>query len=294
MKHGVLGLVLLLVAFVAAPVRAAEKAGTPQEKAANKGWLLHLPGIGGHAGIDDDLIQGLRQGGFGGEIQLYDWVLNPGIPALRAQEHNRKEAKKVAALILDRRKAHPNEPIVLTGHSAGTGVAVWALEGLPDDVKIDTLVMLASALSPDYDLSKALSHVSGKLYAFNNPGDWVLGQGTGVFGTVDGVRGPAAGKVGFACPAKADKDQYAKLVAIPYDPKWVEYDNLGDHIGVMAVPFAKAVLSPIAQGKLPPASVAVGAPATRPAESSSDRPAPDKAARPTAKTADKAGGPSGS
>ena len=45
---------------------------------------------------------------------------------------------------------------------------MWALEKLPDDVMVDDLVMVASALSPQYDLSKALKHVRGKAYAFNS------------------------------------------------------------------------------------------------------------------------------
>ena len=36
-----------------------------------------------------------------------------------------------------------------------TGLAVWALEKLPDDVKVDTVLLMSSALSPTYDLSKA-------------------------------------------------------------------------------------------------------------------------------------------
>src|SRR5436190_14049829 len=100
MQRSLLCLGLFLLACIAPPVRAADKADAPKDRA----WLLHLPGIAGHAGIDDDLIRGLRQGGYEGEVQLYDWVTTPGIPALRAQEQNRKEAKKVAGLIVDRRK----------------------------------------------------------------------------------------------------------------------------------------------------------------------------------------------
>ena len=44
MKRSVFGLVLLVVALVVAPARAAEKADAPKDNK-DKGWLLHLPGI---------------------------------------------------------------------------------------------------------------------------------------------------------------------------------------------------------------------------------------------------------
>ena len=127
-------------------------------------------------------------------------------------------------------------------------------------------MLLASALSPSYDLSKALSHVRGKAYAFSSPNDGiVLGAGTSVFGTIDGKQCQAAGLCGFACPKTADEEQYAKLVPMPYDPAWIKLGNIGDHIGVTSRAFAETVIAPILMGKEPPA------PTTRP---SAARPRP--------------------
>ena len=85
------------------------------------------------------------------------------------------------------------------------GPAIWTLERLPGDVKVACFVMLAPALSPTYDLSKGLAHVSGSAYCFNSPDDdMVLGTGTNLFGTMDGVRCDAAGRVGFVKPPDAD------------------------------------------------------------------------------------------
>ena len=61
-----------------------------------------------------------------------------------------------------------------------------------------TVFLLASALSPEYDLSKALGHVRGKVYVFTSPGDsLVLGTGTRLFGTIDGIKSDAAGLNGL-------------------------------------------------------------------------------------------------
>jgi hypothetical protein len=117
-------------------------------------------------------------------------------------------------------------------------------------VKIERLILLAPALSPRYDLSRALAHVRDKAYSFWSGQDTVvLSVGTRTFGTIDGEYCDAAGYVGFERPPKGDARQYAKLVQYPYEAAWVKYDNFGDHIGVTETAFSKAVLMPLLRGK---------------------------------------------
>ncbi|WP_428937643.1 hypothetical protein [Fontivita pretiosa] len=223
--------------------------------------LIHLPGIGGHMRIDDQMTGGLKLGGLDAEIRIYDWTNgNPGMPALGNYQGNQREAEKVAQMIVDARRASPSRRIILTGHSGGTGIAVWALEKLPDDVQIDTLLMIAPALSPQYDLTAALRHVRGNAYVFTSVADQILGWGTRSFGTIDRVKTDAAGRVGFTTPDTADPQQYAKLKQFAYDRAWTRYNNAGDHIGAMMRPFARSILAPLLlNGELPQS------PATRPA-----------------------------
>jgi alpha-beta hydrolase superfamily lysophospholipase len=209
-------------------------------------YVLHLPGIGGLLRIDFLLTGGLREAGVDGQIDVYDWTApNPGLIALGAFDRNHEEARKVARVIRDRLRDDPQARITITSHSGGAGIAVWALEELPDDVHIDTLLMLAPALSPRYDLSRALRHVD-RAYAFVSAHDPILGAGTRGFGTIDRVRTEAAGRVGFVMPEDAaDPAQYAKLKTFSYDPAWMRYGNIGDHIGPMMRPFARRVLGPL-------------------------------------------------
>lgn len=215
--------------------------------------VLHLPGIGGHLRIDDMLILGLQQGKITGPAEIYDWTHgNPGVPALAGIERNRAEARRISQHILELTRVDKDRRMILTSHSGGTGMAIWALEDLPDDVSIDTLLMVASAISPEYDLSKALKHVRGHAYALNSTYDWVLGLGTRGFGTIDRLQSPSAGYAGFVMPAGADAAQYAKLVQIQYDPGWFVLGNLGNHIGAMNPLFARTMIAPlILTGKLP-------------------------------------------
>jgi len=229
-----------------------------------RAYHLHLPGIGGKMRIDRYMVQGLRDSELDADIEVYDWTAgDPGIDALLAYERNREQAKHVAKMIGEKFREDPRRRITVTGHSGGAGLAAWALEKLPDDVQIDSLVLLAPALSPKYDLTSALRHVRGKVYVFTSPLDIaVLGIGTKVFGTIDGVHTEAAGKVGFIRPNGADEAQYAKIVPLPYRREWMRFGNIGDHIGPMKTAFAREVLGPVLQSGELPATM----PTTNPAE----------------------------
>jgi pimeloyl-ACP methyl ester carboxylesterase len=209
--------------------------------------LIHLPGITGELSIDREFVRGIQQGGYQGEATIVDWTSGTlGIPALYAEKHNTAEAQKLADRLTQVRKDNPRGRIVLSAHSGGNGIAVWALERLPDGVRVDDVLLLAPALSPDYDLSKALRHVNGHVYAFTSPYDlFILGAGTLLFRTMDGKHADSAGRVGFVTPEGADAAQYGKLVQQPYQAEWMKYGNIGDHIGVMSRRFVATVIAPL-------------------------------------------------
>ncbi len=216
---------------------------------------MHLPGIGGKRSIDVAMTRGFKQGGFTGDVEIYDWTEHDeGLNALIAYQRNHKEARLIAQKITERFDKDPTAPIYLSCHSGGGGLAVWALEYLPARVKITTLLMMSPALSPQYDLTNALRHVSGKLYVFSSRSDvLVLDTGCTMLGTIDGVKTAAAGFCGFVRPETGDVGQYSKLVPMPYNPQWVQYDDYGNHVGGMTHLFARAVLAPLVlSGKMPP------------------------------------------
>jgi len=255
----------LLLWLLPLPTRAGENTETRQP------FFLHLNGIGGERVVDHTLISGLRAAGFEADYQIYDWTGGDiGITALQQHERHPIEARKVADLIIAQYKASPKTPIYLSCHSGGTAIMTWALELLPDEVKVESVLMFAPALSPEYDLSKALSHVKQKLYVFSSPHDFVvLSAGTKMFGTMDGVRCEAAGLKGFVKPISADAEQYKKLVPQPYQRTWaMKYSNVGSHICAMRTKFAKEYVAKILLTGKPPVDDddAVAAPTTRPVE----------------------------
>ena len=210
-------------------------------------FLIHLPGIGGERRLDRRMVEGLTAGGFSGEVEIYDWTdKRPGLPALLSYARNQIEAQLIADKITEIHRRQPERPILITSHSGGTGLAVWALEKLPADVQVERVILLASALSPQYDLSLALSHVRGHMYNFwSNQDVTVLSTGTTIFGTIDGVKTPAAGFVGFTPPKTANARQYQKLQQLAYEADWAQFGNTGGHIGAMSKAFAINVLAPL-------------------------------------------------
>ena len=259
--------VLVLFVLLVARITLAQPATAPSEKI----WLLHLPGIGGEMRIDHLFTQGLMQGGINADLQIYDWTgPDRGMVALMQVKRHEDQSTIVAQMIEKHAREHPDQKIMITCHSAGAGIAIWALEKLPHDVMVEDLVMVASALSPPYDLSKALRHVRHKAYAFNSKLDvLILSMGTKGFGTVDRVKTDAAGRVGYVMPPNGDPEQYAKLTQYPYDPDWLRFNNAGEHIGPMMRSFSKNVVASVLLGKgLPPRATTAPAttqPATIPA-----------------------------
>jgi pimeloyl-ACP methyl ester carboxylesterase len=238
----------LASAAVGGPTTGPAPADMLLAQVAAKGpLLLHLPGVGGYLGCDRRMLAGLRDAGVDAHIVVYDWTEHdPGIHALQAYDRNQREAQTIADLIAAHAAADPDSPIYITAHSGGCGLAAWALEKLPADVKVQTVILIAPALSPRFDLSAALRHVNGKMFAFSSLLDSiVLYTGTRLFGTIDGVRTEAAGFCGFIQPPGADPLMYKKLVQRTYQRDWMKYNDFGQHIGAMSRSFASAMLAPL-------------------------------------------------
>lgn len=210
-------------------------------------YLLHLPGVSGDTPFDRAWMTALQRGGAADRAELFDWTCqHRGIDALQAYSRNRHEADQIAHLISSHAASNPTGHIILTAESGGAALAIWALERLPRNVLVDRVMLVQPAISPGYDLSRALKHVKRNMYYTSSPGDWfVLGLGTSVFGTSDGARTNAAGFVGFRSPRTADARQYRKLIELKYDPAWIRWGDFGSHTGALSSAFALHVLAPL-------------------------------------------------
>ncbi len=169
-------------------------------------------------------------------------------------ENRDAAARKVADEVMTFRDQHPGKPVNLVGKSGGTGIVVKALELLPADA-VETVVLIAPALSPQYDLSRALRAVRTRMVVFWSPLDViVLGAGTRLFGTIDRVHTVSAGLVGFRPPSSPSPDQasaYAKLRQIPWRLSMARTGYLGGHVGPDLPAFLRKYVVPLLVAESP-------------------------------------------
>jgi hypothetical protein len=209
-------------------------------------WLsatLSQVGVLGHSHdlerirrIADDELEGTS-------AQVWDWTrIKPHIfpnPVAHIMQYERNcfRAKRLAEQITCFRREHPDVKLSIVALSGGAPISVFSLEALPADVAIERLVLLSGAISPGYDLTKALAHVNQEVINYHSRRDWlILKWGTKMFGTGDRVRSQACGYSGFdtrrACPSGCDD-----LVQIEWHTGLRKFGNRGGHIGSVAREF---------------------------------------------------------
>ena len=216
------------------------------------GLTLVLTGIEsahlGHAAF----VRGLKSGGVESDIEIVDWTT--GTPALllyhlTAEHRNRCQAAMIASKIMRFQDEHPGCPVNLIGHSGGGGMVLLTLDALPADRQIETAVLLAAAVSPEFDLRSALCKVRHGIYNYSSRiGDApLLIAGTTLFGTIDRRYGPSAGANGFSPPSDPQTFELyqRKLFQRPYNLSMALDGNFSNHYGAMTPRFARRELAPI-------------------------------------------------
>jgi len=249
---------LLALAFVA----GCERPALPNhDERLPCGNLYYLDGAGGGTefvnwchGVRD----GLLEAGYAGACEMFTW--QTGLGAVADQDvdvqYKRQKAGELAERIRGYRKGEPDAPVSLIGLSAGTAVAVFTAEAMADDCPLDAVVLLGASISANYDLTKALRHVRGKLYVFTSPNDGVLGLLMVATGTADRQPGAAAGVKGFVLPPGANEETrklYAeKLVTIPWTREFERVGNFGHHLDNVNKDFIRNYVAPLVMGGKPP------------------------------------------
>lgn len=233
------------------------------------GTVILLDGVGGYLLTCLMARKAFREAGLPYATYLFDWHHGPRgemLGDLMCLQRNRLAALRLARLIRRLRREHPAAPVHVLAYSGGTGIAVFAAERLGTHVRIDTLVLCCSALSPEYPLEPAMRNVD-RCYAFVSRRDRVmLGLGTCVFGTIDRRYGPSAGLAGFRClegREASDPTWQPRVRQIEWTKDMCSDGNFGGHLGSVSPEFIgrhivplllmpRAVPSPSARPSSPP------------------------------------------
>jgi pimeloyl-ACP methyl ester carboxylesterase len=188
------------LAVTAPPTSAACARSSPVPDAVPvRGRLIVLPGVSNTRFHLAGFVERAERLLPGFEIEVRPW----GVPLmrihnLRAYERNREFAAALAAEIAEWRRADTELTIYVLGYSGGGGIAALTVAALPDDIRIDRLVLVAPAISPGFPVDSLLRHVDEFAVNYASKRDLQVGWGTRTFGTIDRVGTESAGAVGFA------------------------------------------------------------------------------------------------
>ncbi len=190
---------------------------------------------------------GLRAAGVGAEIRAFDWDRGAAfLDNLTDYQGNLQHAAAIADEIVEFERRRPGAPVDVVGYSGGGGLAILAVEALPQQVRVRNVLLVQAAISPDYDLTSVLSHIDGRLVNFYCPTDWViLGLGTQVFGTIDRTYTKSAGKDGFDVERAApDRQLRGKIEQVRWTLEMLRSGHAGNHTGILMQQWNQRYLAP--------------------------------------------------
>ncbi|MDP9174208.1 MAG: alpha/beta hydrolase [Planctomycetota bacterium] len=217
--------------------------------------VIVVPGIGGDGPEYGGVGKALRDAGSNDCLQVFEWGLHMPLFFITISDrglHERTE-KRLAELVTRWHADHPHARIVLIAHSAGAGVVLGMLPRLdPAIASIGSVILLAPALSPQYDLAPALHRVTAMHVFYSEDDDFWQGLGPSLFGNYDGHHESGAGRRGFEAKSLTP-DQRQILFQHPFETAWKKYGNHGGHYDWLAHDFVIHVLKPL-----------IDSPATRP------------------------------
>ena len=220
----------------------------PPHNAPPEGVVFIVDGAGGFQATSKSFRQTVATEGLPLCIETVVWT-HGYCRFLADQVHHKhlvEEGHRLAALIQERKQTC-TVPIYLVGHSAGAGVALAALEEMPPGV-VERVVLLAPAVSANYDLRPALARVCGGIDVFYSDRDWAyLGLGVCVTGTADRHWARAAGRVGFRTTVKCPEDAalYARLRQHRWERTLEWTGNHGGHYGGYQPEFLRCFVLPL-------------------------------------------------
>lgn len=226
------------------------------------GRTYYIDGAGNWGYGVAEVHAGLRKAGYKGTIINWRWspTFNPALDQTIGRVAARGRGADLGKEITRYLSKFPNNQVNIICLSAGTGVGIWACENTTLPAKVNNIILLGSSLSSDYDVSKALEHIAGKVYVYCSSADMILQGPVRTLGTIDGKIGAdAAGIVGLR-PPRGDR---SRIVNIPWSSRYEQYGWTGSHTDATSEPFVQLVLAKTILASSPttqPRTTALGSP----------------------------------
>lgn len=220
----------------------------------NSGVVFYIGGAGPIGNVGSfDVPAGLRSAGYKGHVEVFAWQSWTHAGDQVNLARNRQKAADLAAEIKRYRRRYPKPPIHIIALSAGTGIATFALEYLPESTRIENVVFMGCSLSSKYDLTRALKRIRSRLYVLYSEHDAMLMDVVWFAGTIDrsSAEEGIAGLEGFYLPASPRPDtlkQYEKVQTIPYRSEFRRAGYRGGHTDGTSPSFVRRYLAPALMG----------------------------------------------
>jgi hypothetical protein len=214
------------------------------------GVVFTANGAGGFHTTSHHLSQVVADAGLPLGVETFPWSHGYGRIAadLFCRAHQRAAGRALGQQVLAFRCDHPGVAVYLLGHSAGCQIVLSAAEALPPD-SVERIILLAPAVSAEYDLRPALRVAHAGIDVFHSNHDvFFLGLAVAVAGTTDGHFGrSAAGRTGFHVEPQTAEDLvlYGRLRQHPWDDCVAWTGNYGGHYSVYKPEYLRAYVLPL-------------------------------------------------
>ena len=219
----------------------------------DKGLILVYTGIEGHSFLNVAILCGLIDGGVEQAVDIVDWTTGNKflfLLHLRGWTRNNTTAQRLASKIVEYQNEYPGRPVWIVGHSGGGGMALLTASALPEDRRVTGIVMLATAVSPTFDVRPAAAHVERAIWNYHSKFDWFfLEFGTTLLGTIDGQHVCAAGAFGFRGAATDEAVASGRLIQRPWHWRMLSQFNPGEHFGCAHRVFVAEEIVPLIRAR---------------------------------------------
>lgn len=247
---------VLCCALMVASCTSVAPKFAPDLPQSNRPCVIVVDGAGDYRACSHTIRATAEQDGLPCEVVTFVWSHGylRNIVDHTDFEHTQTRGAQLTQLIQSHKLQHPDAPISLVGHSAGSAVVLAATEVLPPGT-IDHVILLAPSISEDYDIQPALARVNRGVELFVSADDWIwLGVLVRLFGTTDDpLATRAAGQYGFHLPEHVAMDAasgnasspYAKLHVHQWCRKDAKCGHNGGHFGCYQPGFLRERVFPI-------------------------------------------------
>ena len=232
----------LLLAIAVLCLPGCDPSSSKITRADEFGRTYYIDGAGNWGYGVAEVQQGLRRAGYKGHIINFRWspTFNPALDQTIGRPAARLRGADLGKRITEYLQKYPDNKVNIICLSAGTGVGVWACENTKLPAQVHSLVMLGSSLSFNYDMRKALEHISGGVYVYHSQSDMILQGPVRTMGTIDGKMGVDSAGLGGLRPPGVKGN---KITNIRWSSKYERYGWTGSHTDATSEPFVRYVLS---------------------------------------------------